>query len=109
MLTTSLAGSFCLSESESGSDAFALQTRATPALGGRFKISGQKMWISGAKEAGLFLVFANARPEDGYKGITLFVVDAQAEGVEIGPKEEKVRAMGDGRNCTCIVMLLLLH
>ena len=66
--------SFCLSEQGSGSDAFAMRTKATK-RGAKYVIDGHKMWISNAMEADLFLVFANAAPELGYKGITCFAVD----------------------------------
>ncbi len=54
------------------------------------EISGSKMWISGAKEAGLLVVFANAKPEAGYKGISCFIMDAREEGIAVGKKESKV-------------------
>jgi len=96
-LSTGTIGSFCLSESESGSDAFALRTVAKETgEADLFRINGSKMWISNAQEAGLFLVFANVKPEAGYKGITCFVVEAEDPGVKVGKKERKV-AKGSGR------------
>lgn len=91
LLSTSQVGSFCLSETESGSDAFSLKTLAKPIGNDEFILDGTKMWISNAKEAGVFLVFANVKPELGYKGITCFVFDkSESEGIEIGKKEKKV-------------------
>jgi short/branched chain acyl-CoA dehydrogenase len=94
-------GAFCLSESHSGSDAFAMTTKAIPSSDNSyFTINGTKMWISNAREAGIFLVFANVDPSRGYKGITAFVVDANCEGVHIGPTESK---LGLKANSTCSV------
>jgi alkylation response protein AidB-like acyl-CoA dehydrogenase len=84
-------GCFCLSEAGSGSDAFALQTRAEK-KGDHYVISGSKMWISNSNEADIFLVFANIDPSKGYKGITCFVVEKDW-GVEIAKKESKVRKL----------------
>jgi alkylation response protein AidB-like acyl-CoA dehydrogenase len=90
-LATTHASSFCLSEAGSGSDAFAMQMRATlSADGSSYTLNGTKLWISNSKEAGVFLVFANAKPELGYKGITAFVVDAATEGITVGRKESKL-------------------
>lgn len=92
LLSSSQVGSFCLSEAESGSDAFSLKTVAKPVGTDEFLLDGTKMWISNAKEAGVFLVFANVKPELGYKGITCFVFDkSETEGIQIGKKEQKVR------------------
>jgi alkylation response protein AidB-like acyl-CoA dehydrogenase len=75
-LATDLMGSFCLSEAGSGSDAFALSTRAElSADGSYYTINGSKMWITNAEWAGVFLCMANVDPSQGYKGITCFVVD----------------------------------
>ncbi|EEP82252.1 acyl-CoA dehydrogenase [Uncinocarpus reesii 1704] len=71
-LATNTVGSFCLSEPVSGSDAFALQTKATKTESG-YKINGSKMWITNSMEAGCFIVFANLDPSKGYKGITAFL------------------------------------
>src|SRR4051794_16596548 len=78
-------GSFCLSEAGSGSDAFALQTRADR-KGDHYVLNGSKMWISNSAEADIFLVFANADLSKGYKGISCFVVEKDM-GVEVGKKE----------------------
>lgn len=75
ILATEHVGSFCLSETSSGSDAFALKTKAIQNKDGDYVINGSKMWITNSKEAGVFLVFATVAPEKGYKGITCFVVD----------------------------------
>ncbi|GAU98103.1 hypothetical protein RvY_09289 [Ramazzottius varieornatus] len=96
-LSTDMVGSFCLSEPTSGSDAFALKTQAVP-VGDDFVITGSKMWISNAEQAGVFLVFANARPTDGYKGITCFIVDRDTPGISIGKHEDK---LGIRASSTC--------
>lgn len=84
-------GSFCLSESGSGSDAFALKTKAVPnADGSSYSITGEKLWISNAEHSGVFLVFANVDFSKGYRGITCFVVPRDAEGVEVGRPEDKL-------------------
>lgn len=95
-LASNQVGSFCLSEAESGSDAFALKTTAKPINSKEFLLNGSKMWISNATEAGIFLVFANVKPELGYKGITCFIFDKnESEGIKIGIKEQKVLWMQD--------------
>jgi short/branched chain acyl-CoA dehydrogenase len=100
-LCTDTIGSFCLSESGSGSDAFALKTTATRhSDGGSYTINGSKMWISNAEHAGVFLVMANVDPSSGYKGITCFVVDANTPGVQVGTKEDK---LGIRASSTCPV------
>jgi len=91
--------SFCLSEASSGSDAFAMKTTAK-LKGENFIISGSKMWISNAKEAGLFFIFANADPAAGYKGITAFIAEAGTPGLKIGKKENK---LGIRASSTCEV------
>uniref|UniRef100_A0A7S3YFA2 short-chain 2-methylacyl-CoA dehydrogenase n=1 Tax=Lotharella globosa TaxID=91324 RepID=A0A7S3YFA2_9EUKA len=99
-LATDTLASFCLSESSAGSDAFSLKTTATPIDGG-FRINGSKLWISNAAEAGVFVVFANADPSKGYKGITAFVVPRDAPGLIIGKKEDK---LGIRASSTCEVV-----
>lgn len=96
-LAVGTAGAYALSEAGSGSDAFALQTRAEKVDGG-FLLHGRKQWISNAREAGLFLVFANANPEAGYRGITAFVVEKDAQGFSVGRKEDK---LGIRASSTC--------
>ena len=106
LLSTNQIGSFCLSEAESGSDAFSLKTIAKPVGKDEFLMDGSKMWISNAKEAGVFLVFANVKPELGYKGITCFVFDkCETEGISIGKKEQKVREMSIKINSLMILSL----
>jgi alkylation response protein AidB-like acyl-CoA dehydrogenase len=94
-------GAYALSEAGSGSDAFALTTRATPD-GEAFRLSGRKLWISNAAEADIFIVFANAHPEAGYKGITAFVVERGVTGLHVGRKEDK---LGIRASSTCELVL----
>jgi len=89
-LSTNTVGSFCLSESVSGSDAFALKTRAEK-KGDSYVLNGSKVYITNGGEAGIFLVMANVDPSKGYKGITCFIVDAsEHKGVIIGRREKKL-------------------
>ena len=88
-LSTDLLGAFALSEPASGSDAFALETRATPAPGG-WALTGRKFWITNGAEAGFFVVFANTDFAKGYKGITGFLVERDFPGFSIGKKENKL-------------------
>lgn len=88
-----------MSEAGSGSDAFALRTTAKRD-GDDFIINGNKMWITNAGHATFFLVFANAEPEKGYKGITCFLVDRNDNGVTVGKKEDK---LGIRASSTCPV------
>ena len=100
-LATNTVSSFALSEAGSGSDAFAMKTTATASDdGSHYTINGEKLWISNAREAGVFLLFANAKPEDGYRGITAFVVDATTEGISVGKPEHK---LGLRASSTCPV------
>jgi alkylation response protein AidB-like acyl-CoA dehydrogenase len=92
-------GSFCLSEPVSGSDAFALKTRAEKTADG-YRINGSKMWITNSLEAGFFIVFANLDPSKGYKGITAFIVDKDTPGFSIAKKEKK---LGIRASSTCVV------
>ncbi|XP_074611965.1 short/branched chain specific acyl-CoA dehydrogenase, mitochondrial-like [Acropora palmata] len=98
-LARNMVGSFCLSEVASGSDAFAMETKAEK-KGDYFVINGSKMWISNAEQAGVFLVFANAAPEKGYKGISTFIVRRETEGLSLGKKEDK---LGIRASSTCPV------
>ena len=100
-LATGTVGSFCLSEPASGSDAFALLTKATETDGGGgYKINGSKMWITNAMESGIFIVFANLDPSKGYKGITAFVVEKGMPGFSIAKKEKK---LGIKASSTCVL------
>jgi short/branched chain acyl-CoA dehydrogenase len=98
-LATSTVGSFCLSEPVSGSDAFALATKATETADG-YRISGSKMWITNSMEADFFIVFANLDPSKGYKGITAFIVEKGMEGFSIAKKEKK---LGIKASSTCVL------
>jgi len=82
-------GAYALSESTSGSDAFALKLRAED-KGDHWVLNGSKLWITNGNEANVFLVFANVNPELGYKGITAFVVERGFKGFSVGKKEDKV-------------------
>jgi alkylation response protein AidB-like acyl-CoA dehydrogenase len=93
--------SYALSEAGSGSDAFAMETRAAKTAAG-YRLNGRKLWISNALEAGVFLVFANLNPEAGYKGITAFLVEAGTDGFTVGRKEDK---LGVRASSTCEVIL----
>jgi len=88
-LATDMVGSFCLSEAGSGSDAFALATKATED-GDSYVLDGTKCWITNAGEAGLFLVMANVDHALGYKGITAFLVEKGTPGLSLGKKEDKL-------------------
>ena len=96
-LAASTVGAYCLSEAASGSDAFALQTRATES-GDGYKINGRKLWITNGNEADVFLVFANINPDAGYRGITAFVVERGTPGFIVGKKEDK---LGIRASSTC--------
>jgi len=88
-LAAEKVGAYALSEAGSGSDAFALQTRAVDG-GDHFVISGRKLWITNGKEAEIFVLFANANPEAGYRGITAFIVEKSFAGFTVGKKENKL-------------------
>ena len=90
-------GAYALSEAGSGSDAFALQTRATEA-GDAFSLTGRKLWITNANEADLFIVFATVNPDAGYRGITAFIVERGSPGFSVGKKEDK---LGIRASSTC--------
>ncbi len=93
--------SYALSEAGSGSDAFALKTRAVDD-GDSYVLSGRKLWITNAAEAGLFLIMANVDPDAGYKGITSFVVSRDSDGLQVGKKEDK---LGIRASSTCELIL----
>jgi len=96
-LAADTIGAYALSEAGSGSDAFALATRAVK-HGDDYILNGQKLWITNAKEAGLFIVFATIDPAAGYKGITAFLVEKGAAGFTLGKKEDK---LGIRASSTC--------
>ncbi|MDH3225274.1 MAG: acyl-CoA dehydrogenase family protein, partial [Gemmatimonadota bacterium] len=88
-LATEAIGAYALSEAGSGSDAFALSMRAMRD-GDNWILNGQKLWITNGAEASIFIVFANADPEAGYRGITAFIVESGTEGFSVGKKEDKL-------------------
>ncbi len=94
-------GAYALSEAGSGSDAFALQTRAEANSAG-YRLNGRKLWISNAREAGLFIVFATLDPAAGYRGITAFLVEKGTPGFTVGRKEDK---LGIRASSTCELLL----
>jgi alkylation response protein AidB-like acyl-CoA dehydrogenase len=96
-LAKDTVGGYALSEAGSGSDAFALATRATDA-GDDFVLNGRKLWITNGNEADLFVVFANANPGAGYRGITAFIVERGVPGFTVGKKEDK---LGIRASSTC--------
>jgi alkylation response protein AidB-like acyl-CoA dehydrogenase len=101
LLARGTLGSYALSEAGSGSDAFALATTARED-GDRFILSGRKLWISNAAEAGLFVLFANANPDAGYRGITGFLVERGFPGFSVGRREHK---LGLRASSTCELIL----
>ena len=102
-LATDTIGAYALSEAGSGSDAFALTTRATEAADGDdYILTGRKLWITNAKEAGLFIVFATVDPEAGRRGITAFLVEHDRPGFQVGKKEDK---LGIRASSTCELLL----
>jgi len=94
-------GAYALSEAASGSDAFALQTRAE-LKGSEYVLNGRKLWITNSKEAGLFVLFATLDPGAGYKGITAFLVEKDFPGFTVGKKEDK---LGIRASSTCELIL----
>jgi len=100
-LAADTVGAYALSESGSGSDAFALQTRAEATSEG-FRLNGRKLWISNGREAGLFIVFATLDPAQGYRGITAFLIEKDTPGFTVGRKEDK---LGIRASSTCELLL----
>jgi short-chain 2-methylacyl-CoA dehydrogenase len=100
-LAKDTVASYALSEAGSGSDAFALATRAIED-GDHYRITGRKLWITNAGESGLFLLFANVNPDAGYKGITAFLVERDFPGFKVGKKEDK---LGIRASSTCELIL----
>ncbi len=88
-LASEMIGAYALSESGSGSDAFGLAARAEK-RGDRWVLNGQKLWITNGAEAGVFVVFANADPSAGYRGITAFIIERSFNGFKVGKKEDKL-------------------
>jgi butyryl-CoA dehydrogenase/short/branched chain acyl-CoA dehydrogenase len=100
-LAENTVASYALSEAGSGSDAFAMATRAVDE-GDHFLLTGRKLWITNAAESGVFLLFANANPEAGYRGITAFIVEREFPGFQVGKKEDK---LGLRASSTCELIL----
>ena len=100
-LTADTVGAYALSEAGSGSDAFALQTRAE-LKGSDYVLNGRKLWITNGKEAGVFVLFATIDPAAGYKGITAFIIEKKFPGFTVGKKEDK---LGIRASSTCELIL----
>jgi len=100
-LASKKLASYALSESGSGSDAFALTTKAVD-KGDHYEVTGRKLWITNAMESEIFIVFANVNPDAGYKGITAFIIEKDFEGFEVGKKEDK---LGIRASSTCELIL----
>ncbi|HEU5254904.1 MAG TPA: acyl-CoA dehydrogenase [Vicinamibacterales bacterium] len=104
-LASGTVGAYALSEAGSGSDAFAMASRAA-SRGDGFVLNGRKLWITNADEASLFIVFANVNPEAGYRGITAFLVERGFKGFTVGKKEDK---LGIRASSTCELLLEDCH
>jgi len=104
-LASGTVGAYALSEAGSGSDAFAMASRAASRSDG-FVLNGRKLWITNANEASLFIVFANVNPEAGYRGITAFLVERGFKGFTVGKKEDK---LGIRASSTCELLLEDCH
>jgi alkylation response protein AidB-like acyl-CoA dehydrogenase len=104
-MTSNTAGAYALSEASSGSDAFAMTTRAA-LKGSDYVLNGRKLWITNAKEAGVFILFATVDPAAGYKGITAFIVEKSLPGFSVGKKEDK---LGIRASSTCELILEDCH
>ena len=100
-LSRGAVGAYALSEAGSGSDAFAMDARATE-HGDEWVLTGRKLWVSNAREAEIFIVFANANPDKGHRGITAFVLERDRPGFSVGRKEDK---LGIRASSTCEVLL----
>ncbi len=100
-LASEKIGAYALSEAGSGSDAFALATKAED-KGDHYELNGRKMWITNGNEAEIFIIFANLNPDAGYKGITAFIVEKEFEGFSVGKKEDK---LGIRASSTCELLL----
>ena len=100
-MAANTVGAYALSEAGSGSDAFAMQTRAE-LRGTEYVINGRKLWITNGKEAGIFVLFANMDPSAGYRGITAFIVEKEFPGFSVGKKEDK---LGIRASSTCELLM----
>jgi alkylation response protein AidB-like acyl-CoA dehydrogenase len=100
-MASDTVGAYALSEAGSGSDAFALQTRAE-LKGADYVLNGRKLWITNGKEAGIFILFATIDPSAGYKGITAFIIEKDFPGFTVGKKEDK---LGIRASSTCELIL----
>jgi len=100
-MASNTVGAYALSEASSGSDAFAMQTRAQ-LKGSEYVLNGQKLWITNAKEAGIFILLATIDPAAGYKGVTAFIVEKGFPGFSVGKKEDK---LGIRASSTCELIL----
>src|SRR5216684_5017011 len=100
-MASNTVGAYALSEAGSGSDAFALQTRAT-LKGSEYVLNGRKLWITNGKEAGVFIMLATVDPSAGYKGVTAFIVEKNFPGFSVGKKEDK---LGIRASSTCELIL----
>jgi short-chain 2-methylacyl-CoA dehydrogenase len=100
-LASNTVAAFALSEAGSGSDAFGMASRAVK-RGDHFLITGRKLWITNAAEAGIYFLFANANPEAGHRGITCFIVERGFEGFQVGKKEDK---LGIRASSTCELIM----
>src|SRR5271156_7077194 len=100
-MVAELCGAYALSEAGSGSDAFALQTKAE-LKGSDYVLNGRKLWITNGKEARLFVLFATLDPAAGYKGITAFIIEKEFPGFTVGKKEDK---LGIRASSTCELIL----
>jgi alkylation response protein AidB-like acyl-CoA dehydrogenase len=101
MMAADTVGAYALSEAGSGSDAFALSTRAE-LKGDHYVLNGRKLWITNAKEAGIYILIATVDPSAGYKGITAFIVEKDFPGFQVGHKEDK---LGIRASSTCELIL----
>jgi butyryl-CoA dehydrogenase/short/branched chain acyl-CoA dehydrogenase len=104
-MASNTVGAYALSEAGSGSDAFAMQTRAQ-LKGDEYILNGRKLWITNGKEAGLFILFATVDPSAGYKGITAFIIEKDFPGFSVGKKEDK---LGIRASSTCELLLEDCH
>ncbi|HXB21605.1 MAG TPA: acyl-CoA dehydrogenase [Candidatus Solibacter sp.] len=100
-MSSNTVGAYALSEAGSGSDAFALQTRAE-LKGSEYVLNGRKMWITNGKEAGVFIMLATVDPSAGYKGVTAFIVEKSFPGFSVGKKEDK---LGIRASSTCELIM----